>query len=213
MYRRFAQLVLALILLLVPVHALASEQGTHIDTEVPGTHTIALSVGEGGRAMVEGKGYVGLSRIVVPRHASLVVYVVPEEEWAIDRVLLDGVDVTGRLRDGSLGIDRVSADGTLSVAFRSLAPTPPPTPSPTPSGGGDGSSAAGGSIGSLTQTGDSTSIMLIDALATCSVALVCLLLAYAVRRYQPATQEKVEHMGINKATHVLWGRVHHEPKA
>lgn len=98
-------------LLLSPVCAFAESDSTIIAVTVPSTHTITIS---SDNAEVTYNGEV-VTETEVPRLSEFVLNIEVDDGYTVERVELNGEDVTACYSDGVLTLDGVNADGTLAV--------------------------------------------------------------------------------------------------
>lgn len=95
----------------------AEAADTTIFVDVPASHQIAVSIGSGGAVIYDGIVHTEGFTAEIPHNAAAAFILRPDSGYAVDRVLLDGADVTSELSGGVLRTKPVTADGTLAVTF------------------------------------------------------------------------------------------------
>lgn len=112
---------LALICLcLGSVNAFAAD--TEVFVDVPESHSINVTVGDGG-VVIEGQKIHSEKFIATIEHnGSLSLILRPESGYVVDQVLLDGRDMSAELKGGVLTLNQVMEDSTLNVTYKKEAP-------------------------------------------------------------------------------------------
>ena len=110
-------LIAILICLSAPIHTHASQ--SEIETTVPTTHTVAIEAEHASALYVEGDK--GLSSTYpVPRFSNPQFKITAEEGYTIKRVLLNGIDVTKKIKDGTLKLSKVSENQVIEIETEAI---------------------------------------------------------------------------------------------
>lgn len=96
----------------LPVSAFHS---TEIRTVVPDTHTVSVTVTDGGAVIAKGKVYAEDAEFQVPHGESAMLAVRPDTGYRTESVLLDGKPAS--LKGGILTLNRVESGHTVKVSF------------------------------------------------------------------------------------------------
>lgn len=91
------------------------------------SYIITVTVGENGTVTPYGNE----GKVTVKNQDDQSFTIQPAEGYVVDKVLADGVDVTGEVKDGVYTFAKVGAAHTLEVTFKAAA-SAEPTPTPTP---------------------------------------------------------------------------------
>ena len=112
-------LLLLLCVLAMAVPAAQAEQ-TILTATVPGRHTLALSLGEGGSIIVNGTTLTEGASITLDRHERVVIELKPDPGCGLDTVTVSS-DYGVTLESGCVVIERMVQDMTAGFAFRRYA--------------------------------------------------------------------------------------------
>lgn len=119
------------ICLFVPMHTHASQ--SEIETTVPTTHTVVIDAKHASAQYVQGD--MGLSSAyAVPRFSNPKFKITVEEGYQIKRVLLNGKDVTKKIKKNTLKLSEVCEDQVIKIETEAIAqetPQAPQTPQTT----------------------------------------------------------------------------------
>ncbi len=96
----------------------AGQSGMTLSTVVPDTHTVQVNYNQGGYVMVNGALCEDGCTLTVPRHSELELSLITQKGYAIERVLVNGDDVTAGVEYGAYTVASVSRDTVVEVTFR-----------------------------------------------------------------------------------------------
>ena len=96
----------------------AGQSGMTLSTVVPDTHTVQVTYNRGGYVMVNGALCEDGCTLTVPRHSQLELSLITQKGYRVESVLVNGVDVTASVVNGSYTIPSVSRDIEIAVTFR-----------------------------------------------------------------------------------------------
>lgn len=96
----------------------AGQSGMMLSTVVPDTHTVQVTYNRGGYVMVNGALCEDGCTLTVPRHSQLELSLITQKGYRVESVLVNGVDVTASVVNGSYTIPSVSRDIEIAVTFR-----------------------------------------------------------------------------------------------
>lgn len=116
--------VVLLMLCLVMALPVSASHSTEIRTVVPDTHTVSVTVTNGGAVIADGKVYAEDAALQVPHGQPATLAVRPDAGYRTESVLLDGKPAS--LKGGILTLERVESGHTVKVSF-SKDSTPPPS--------------------------------------------------------------------------------------
>ncbi len=117
---QIALLLIAICLLAVPVMAATTTPTVQIPQNVTAYVTI-----EGQGAVYLGDTLCEISgAVVIPRSQLITFKAVPDSEWTLQSVVLNGEDQIERFRAGAVMRENVTEDITLYVVFQKAASTP-----------------------------------------------------------------------------------------
>ena len=108
----FVVLLMFCLVTALPVSALHS---TEIKTVVPDTHTVSVTITDGGAVIADGKVYAEDAELQVPHGQPAMLAVRPDAGCRTEAVLLDGKPAS--LKGGILTLDRVESGHTVKVSF------------------------------------------------------------------------------------------------
>lgn len=112
-------LIVISICLFLPMHARASQ--SEIETTVPTTHTVVIEAKHASAQYVQGD--LGLSSAyAVPRFSDPKFKIAVEEGYQIKRVLLNGKDVTKKIKKNTLKLSEVCEDQVIKIETEATKP-------------------------------------------------------------------------------------------
>ena len=118
MKKYLAGLIVISLCMLVPMYARAS-QGS-LETKVPSTHTVAIEAEHASALYIEGDK--GLSSAYpVPRFSSPQFKITVEDGYVIKRVLLNGEDVTKKIKKDILKISEVCENQVIRIETEAIS--------------------------------------------------------------------------------------------
>lgn len=107
--------VVLLMLCLVMALPVSASHSTEIRTVVPDTHTVSVTVTNGGAVIADGKVYAEDAALQVPHGQPATLAVRPDAGYRTESVLLDGKPVS--LKGGIFTLERVESGHTVKVSF------------------------------------------------------------------------------------------------
>ena len=115
-------LFLVLIIALLPVSVWAQE--TTLTANVPSVHTLHIELTGNGRIVVDGVPYEKTVSLQIKRHSVPEISVIPDNEWKLKSVFLDGQDITSEFQGGVFDFSEMRDDLKLTVVFEAQSSTP-----------------------------------------------------------------------------------------
>ena len=115
-------LFLVLIIALLSVSVWAQE--TTLTANVPSVHTLHIELTGNGRIVVDGVPYEKTADIQIKRHSVPEISVIPDNEWKLKSVFLDGQDITSEFQGGVFDFSEMRDDLKLTVVFEAQSSTP-----------------------------------------------------------------------------------------
>lgn len=124
--------VLALVLMLtMSVSAFGAELtaenttgSMQLTTEIPSEHKITVTYTDGGYVLIGGKLCPSGTEISVDRFGGIDLDVICKKGYHIDKILVNGEDVTAQFADGTLSLDNVVNDIYVEFSFGECAKDP-----------------------------------------------------------------------------------------
>lgn len=96
----------------------AGQSGMTLSTVVPDSHAVQVHYNRGGYVMVNGALCEDGCTVTVPRHSQLSLSLISQKGCRVERVLINGADITGSVANGAYMIPSVSRDTQIVVTFR-----------------------------------------------------------------------------------------------
>ncbi len=121
MKKYLAVFIMILICLLLPMQIRASQ--SEIGTTVPETHTVSIEAEHASAQYVEGDKGIS-DAYPVPRFSKPKFKITAEDGYVIKRVLLNGKDVTKRLKNGTLKLSKVYENQVITVETEVISQKP-----------------------------------------------------------------------------------------
>lgn len=115
-------LFLVWIVALLPVSVWA--QKTSLTAEVPAVHTLHLELTGNGKVIVDGVPYKTSEDIQIKRNSTPVISVAPNNGWMLKSLSLNGEDITGTLKNGTISLPEINSDMQMTVVLQELSGTP-----------------------------------------------------------------------------------------
>ena len=115
-------LFLVLMIALLPVSVWAQE--TTLTANVPSVHTLHIELTGNGRIVVDGVPYEKTVSLQIKRHSVPEISVIPDNEWKLKSVFLDGQDITSEFQGGVFDLSEMRDDLKLTVVFEAQSGTP-----------------------------------------------------------------------------------------
>lgn len=122
--KTFAVVLAAVCLCLGSLTAYAADTTLFVD--VPATHQLAVFIGDGGAVIRDGTIHTDDYTVEIGHNGAASFLIRADSGYSVEKVLLDGKDVTANLIGGILTVEKVVADGTLAVTFQKAEGTSPP---------------------------------------------------------------------------------------
>lgn len=120
-YRFVQAILLVLLLMLLPVSALAQE--TELTTTVPTSHTLHIELSGNGTVTIDGVSYTQSADVEIARHRAPTITLRAANGSIIQTVLWGDEDVTSAVKNGTWTAPEITEDVMLTVTFaESLSP-------------------------------------------------------------------------------------------
>lgn len=119
MKKYLAVFIMILICLLLPMQIWASQ--SEIGTTVPETHTVSIEAEHASAQYMEGDKGIS-DAYPVPRFSKPEFKITAKDGYEIKRVLLNGKDVTKRLKNGTLKLSEVCENQVIRIETEAVAP-------------------------------------------------------------------------------------------
>lgn len=119
MKKYLAVFIMILICLLLPMQIRASQ--SEIGTTVPETHTVSIEAEHASAQYMEGDKGIS-DAYPVPRFSKPEFKITAKDGYEIKRVLLNGKDVTKRLKSGTLKLSKVYENQVIRIETEAVAP-------------------------------------------------------------------------------------------
>ena len=97
---------------------------TKLTTDIPYEHTVTVTYNEGGRVLLEGRVCPNGAQIKINRFGEIDLSVVLENGYHLEKVTVNGVDVTDKYADGNLKITNITADVYVNFTFEKCSDDP-----------------------------------------------------------------------------------------
>lgn len=107
---------LLLFIFTIPTYAI-SENKTTLTTTVPETHIIAINCSTGGSSIIDGVKYSGNSKYEIKRLNDFLMALIPDKGYTLKSVLLNEVDITNSITDGTFKIPSVNKNCSIKILF------------------------------------------------------------------------------------------------
>ncbi len=95
-----------------------------LSTEVPYEHTVVVTYNEGGRVLVNGRVCPNGARFNVNRFGEIDLSTVLENGYHLEKVTVNGVDVTSSYKDGNIRITNITTDVYVNFTFQKCSDDP-----------------------------------------------------------------------------------------
>ncbi len=95
-----------------------------LTTEVPYEHTVTVTHNEGGHVLLEGRVCPSGTQIKINRFGEIDLSVILESGYHLERVTVNGVDVTDKYVDGNLRITNITTDVYVNFTFEKCSDDP-----------------------------------------------------------------------------------------
>lgn len=116
--------VFFLLLLMLPMSLIVRAQETIITTVVPSTHTLTIEISGKGIVSVTGKQYSKTTEIQIPRLSAPLIEMKAAENYQLDSVYFNGMDITNQFSDNKWTMPDIISDAILIVDFESESGIP-----------------------------------------------------------------------------------------
>ena len=116
---------LSIIVALVMMFAMCVPSfATKLTTDVPYEHTVTVTYNEGGRVLLEGKVCPNGAQIKINRFGEIDLSAILENGYHLEKVSVNGVDVTDKYVDGNLRITNITTDVYVNFTFEKCSDDP-----------------------------------------------------------------------------------------
>ena len=116
---------LSIIVALVMMFAMCVPSfATKLTTDVPYEHTVTVTYNEGGRVLLEGRVCPNGAQIKINRFGEIDLSAILENGYHLEKVSVNGVDVTDKYVDGNLRITNITTDVYVSFTFEKCSDDP-----------------------------------------------------------------------------------------
>ncbi len=97
---------------------------TKLTTEVPYEHTVTVTYNEGGRVLVNGRVCPNGAQFNVNRFGEIDLSAILENGYHLEKVTVNGVDVTDKYMDGNIRITNITTDVYVNFTFQKCSDDP-----------------------------------------------------------------------------------------
>ena len=116
---------LSIIVALVMMFAMCVPSfATKLTTDVPYEHTVTVTYNEGGRVLLEGRVCPNGAQIKINRFGEIDLSAILENGYHLEKVSVNGVDVTDKYVDGNLRITNITTDVYVNFTFEKCSDDP-----------------------------------------------------------------------------------------
>ncbi len=97
---------------------------TKLTTDVPYEHTLTVTYNEGGKVLLEGRVCPNGAQIKIDRFGEIDLSAILENGYHLEKVTVNGVDVTDRYVDGNIRITNITTDVHVNFVFEKCSDDP-----------------------------------------------------------------------------------------
>ena len=116
---------LSIIVALVMMFAMCVPSfATKLTTDVPYEHIVTVTYNEGGRVLLDGRVCPNGAQIKINRFGEIDLSAILENGYHLEKVTLNGVDVTGYYKDGNIKITNITTDAYVNFTFEKCSDDP-----------------------------------------------------------------------------------------